>query len=235
MTSINDGATRRTAPNGGLQPSSAAEVLAGADDRDAQELSPIKASSSIQAEGLEEEQGDCADEEERQIDDALRRHATQSTTASTIYGPGWIGWWRRGWNRHVSLKVSPSGRRDHLGELSWAREAPFYECVVCSHPLLLALERTYLGYLRTSLALSNAGIVFAQLFSLTSSSSGKGGQPKVKNGLPLAVTFIIAAIVVLLLGAIRFWRQQTAMARGKVWAGGFEITLIMFFTIAVSF
>jgi uncharacterized membrane protein YidH (DUF202 family) len=116
--------------------------------------------------------------------------------------------------------------------ISEAKQLTFF-----SHLLSSALERTYLAYLRTSLALSNIGVVIAQLFSLTQqqgASSNAASNPKVKTGLPLAVVFIVAAIVVMSLGAIRFWRQQTAMARNKVWAGGFEIYLIMFVAIGVS-
>ena len=32
--------------------------------------------------------------------------------------------------------------------------------------------------------------------------------------------------MVVLLGACRFWRQQSALARGKVYVGGWEIILV---------
>lgn len=35
------------------------------------------------------------------------------------------------------------------------------------------------------------------------------------------------AIVVLLVGAIRFWRLQRALVRGKAMAGGWEVSLVM--------
>lgn len=59
-------------------------------------------------------------------------------------------------------------------------------------------------------------------------------QGPVRGGFAVAVCFIIAAVLVVLLGAVRYWRQQTAMARGKVWAGGFELLLIMGLVISVS-
>ena len=53
-------------------------------------------------------------------------------------------------------------------------------------------------------------------------------------GIPLAACFIGLAILVLLLGAVRFWRQQSAMVRGKVYAGGWEINTIMVLSSLVS-
>ncbi|CAD0085806.1 unnamed protein product [Aureobasidium mustum] len=47
----------------------------------------------------------------------------------------------------------------------------------------------------------------------------------------LAGLFQSAAIVVIIIGAHRFWRQQMNMARGRVWAGGWEIWTIMGFML----
>jgi uncharacterized membrane protein YidH (DUF202 family) len=101
--------------------------------------------------------------------------------------------------------------------------------LICNSP---ALERTYLAYVRTSLALAVTGVTIAQLFRLAGSITP--GQKPLAPGLPLAACFIISAMLVVLLGAVRFWRQQTAMARGKVWAGGFEILLIIALFVLVS-
>jgi hypothetical protein len=42
-------------------------------------------------------------------------------------------------------------------------------------------------------------------------------------GIPLAVACHSCAIVVALAGVHRFWKQQTALARGKIYAGGWEL------------
>jgi len=99
--------------------------------------------------------------------------------------------------------------------------------------MTLALERTFLGYLRTSVALSMTGIVIAQLFRLQHSYSPNQTFGFYVAGIPLAGCFILAGMVVVVLGAIRFWRQQRAMVRGKVWAGGWEINVIMAGSILV--
>ena len=86
-----------------------------------------------------------------------------------------------------------------------------------------ALERTYLGYLRTSLALSILGVVIAQLFRLQNADNP---HPKIGyfiTGIPAAIACILGAILVLLVGAYRFWRLQNAVLRGKVYAGGWEV------------
>ena len=98
-----------------------------------------------------------------------------------------------------------------------------------------ALERTYLAYLRTSLALSFLAAIIAQLFRLQRSS-----QPDLELGYfvlgkPLACMCVVAAIIVSILGTWRFWRQQNAMLRGKVWAGGWEMNGVGAVIFAVSF
>ena len=45
-------------------------------------------------------------------------------------------------------------------------------------------------------------------------------------GVPLACICICTALMVTLLGAYRFWRQQSALARGKIHAGGWEVISI---------
>ena len=89
-----------------------------------------------------------------------------------------------------------------------------------------ALERTFLGYLRTSLALSMVSVIIAQLFRLQHAQNPNNVFGFFVLGIPLACVCIGAAIFVLLLGAYRFWRQQNAILRGKVHAGGWEVNAI---------
>lgn len=44
---------------------------------------------------------------------------------------------------------------------------------------------------------------------------------------PLGAIFQIAAVMVIIIGAHRFWRQQMNMARGKILVGGWELYAIM--------
>ncbi|KAL6716030.1 hypothetical protein ACLMJK_006992 [Lecanora helva] len=107
------------------------------------------------------------------------------------------------WQRQVSVSVDHGALRDHL-----------------------ALERTYLGYMRTSLAITMLAVIIAQLFRLQHTSTPNKSLGFFVISTPLACICIAAAILVLLLGSYRFWRQQNAMLRGKVHAGGWEINAI---------
>ena len=69
-------------------------------------------------------------------------------------------------------------------------------------------------------------VIIAQLFRLEHSQNPNKVFGFFVLGIPLACICIGAAIVVLLLGTHRFWRQQNAMMRGKVHAGGWEINAI---------
>lgn len=91
---------------------------------------------------------------------------------------------------------------------------------------LVANERTFLGYLRTSLALSMTAVIIAQLFKLQHAEHPDKTFGFYILGTPLACVCIVAAIIIALLGSYRFWRQQNAMLRGKVHAGGWEVNAV---------
>ncbi|KAL1303656.1 hypothetical protein AAFC00_007012 [Neodothiora populina] len=90
-----------------------------------------------------------------------------------------------------------------------------------------ANERTFLAYLRTSVALSMIGIVTTQLFGLQRRPVKNASHGYHAFSKPLGALFQIAAMMVTMIGAHRYWRQQMSMARGKVWAGGWELYVIM--------
>ncbi|TKA83887.1 hypothetical protein B0A55_00104 [Friedmanniomyces simplex] len=90
-----------------------------------------------------------------------------------------------------------------------------------------ANERTFLGYLRTSLGLSMLGITVAQLYRLQHSSNPNPTLGYFILSKPIAGIFQCSAICMTLLGAIRFYRQQQAMSVGKVHAGGWEILTVI--------
>lgn len=145
-------------------------------------------------------------------------------------------WWHpvlEWWGRHVSVKVDVAKRRDHLGMYFNHAIESVISLTDALGSVHAALERTFLGYVRTSVALSMAGVTISQLFRLQHSLAPNTVFGYYVAGEPLAGCFISASIVVVLLGAIRFWRQQNAMVRGKVWAGGWEIVLIMVLSILV--
>ena len=69
-------------------------------------------------------------------------------------------------------------------------------------------------------------VIIAQLFRLEHAQNPDKVFGFFVLGIPLACICIGAAMVILLLGAYRFWRQQNAILRGKVHAGGWEMNVI---------
>jgi uncharacterized membrane protein YidH (DUF202 family) len=99
---------------------------------------------------------------------------------------------------------------------------------------LPALERTFLGYLRTSLILVMTGVLIAQLFRLQHAANPNTHLGFYIIGRPLSITFIGMGILVVIVGAYRFWKLQHAMVRGKARTGGWEVLLIMGMSMLVS-
>ena len=77
-------------------------------------------------------------------------------------------------------------------------------------------ERTFLAWLRTSLAFASIGVAITQLFRLNTTLEQREGRSPVddKNvrlrqvGKPLGATFLVISIVVLLVGGRRYFESQ---------------------------
>ncbi|EGD96659.1 hypothetical protein TESG_04092 [Trichophyton tonsurans CBS 112818] len=140
-----------------------------------------------------------------------RRPTTESvlTTASRQPSGPFAGL-QRFWWAHISIRVPRKQNRDHF-----------------------ALERTYLAYMRTSLTFAMVGVLIAQLFSLNHAVVHNADFGFHRVGKPLACVCHLLAILVAVAGAYRFWRQQHALARGRVHAGGREVNFIGLVSAAV--
>ncbi|KAF3160098.1 hypothetical protein TWF751_012094 [Orbilia oligospora] len=85
----------------------------------------------------------------------------------------------------------------------------------------LALERTFLAWLRTSLSFASIGIAVTQLFRLNSAMESsdpaveKGAMTLRRMGKPLGATFLGIAILVLLIGINRYYESQNWLLKGK--------------------
>ncbi|RAK98583.1 uncharacterized protein BO80DRAFT_427179 [Aspergillus ibericus CBS 121593] len=148
-------------------------------------------------------------------------------------------WYSRIADRYGSLELENKGSvaRDHL-----------------------ALERTFLAWLRTSLAFASIGIAVTQLFRLNSAGSNANSADFTALGLPspvydptairiasassrlrsigkpLGTTFIGVAILILLVGFHRYFESQYWIIRGKFPAsrGSVALTAIVAAALIVT-
>lgn len=89
----------------------------------------------------------------------------------------------------------------------------------------LALERTFLGWFRTSVALISFGVVITQLFVL------KDVDPL--KGKVLGVVMACGGIMVVLLGCVRYFKQQRLLTQGKALSGGWHHQVLIGTLLAV--
>lgn len=79
------------------------------------------------------------------------------------------------------------------------------------------------------------GVLIAQLFRLQQPNTKVHGLSFHAVGIPLSVACHFVAVLVTLIGAFRFWRQQNAISRGKVHAGGWDMNFVGIFLFIVGF
>ncbi|KAK4190558.1 hypothetical protein QBC35DRAFT_74378 [Podospora australis] len=100
----------------------------------------------------------------------------------------------------------------------------------------LALERTFLAWLRTSLAFASIGIAITQLFRLNTSLADDEHQSNTLRhlGKPLGATFLAISILILFLGYNRYLESQEWVIKGKFPASRGTILLVTFIAFAVT-
>ncbi|KAL5621617.1 hypothetical protein BROUX41_006517 [Berkeleyomyces rouxiae] len=104
------------------------------------------------------------------------------------------------WKANIGVSVDMRDSRDHL-----------------------ALERTFLAYLRTSAVGAVTGTTISQLFMLSSDAQDSGsGFTYSAVGKPLATVCYVFAILTITIGTYRVWRLQHAILEGKTLARGAE-------------
>ncbi|KII90940.1 hypothetical protein PLICRDRAFT_174292 [Plicaturopsis crispa FD-325 SS-3] len=132
---------------------------------------------------------------------STRSHPAASSSAIPAAPPTFLQRWT--WSPALLLENTGSVARDHL-----------------------ASERTFLAYVRTSLALSSMGVALTQLFSISfSTTNGDSVSPNAspvqqspalrRYASPLGAVIILFGISVLALGTSRYFIIQSALTSGK--------------------
>ncbi|KAF1945907.1 hypothetical protein EJ02DRAFT_337454 [Clathrospora elynae] len=141
-------------------------------------------------------------------DQSVRRSASAEREAAVVEQRE-RGRWRAFWEKYGSVELENKGSvaRDHL-----------------------ALERTFLAWLRTSLSFASIGIAITQLFRLNTNLSNdakSSPQMKIRHlGKPLGATFIAISIVMLCIGFHRYFEAQHYVIRGKFPASRGSIMIV---------
>ncbi|KAH6883721.1 hypothetical protein BKA70DRAFT_1125733 [Coprinopsis sp. MPI-PUGE-AT-0042] len=86
----------------------------------------------------------------------------------------------------------------------------------------LASERTFMAYVRTSLALATAGIAFMQLLLMGAGNSKKA------TAKPMALSMVSLGLLVLAVGTVRFFSVQRTLPTGY-----FPIARVAIATVAL--
>jgi uncharacterized membrane protein YidH (DUF202 family) len=183
-------------------------------------------SASTSHERLRNRNSDVSDADT--VPDAHDSEGAARSTRSSIHVPHWYDPITKFWRSHVSITIDDGAHRDHLGANTAIYSQDSTDLIA-----IIALERTFLGYLRTSLILVMTGVLTAQLFRLQHAANPNAHLGFYVIGRPLSIMFIGMGILVVVIGAMRFWKLQRGLVRGKAHTGGWEILLIMVLTTLV--
>ncbi|TDL20195.1 hypothetical protein BD410DRAFT_704255, partial [Rickenella mellea] len=95
----------------------------------------------------------------------------------------------------------------------------------------LALERTFLAYVRTSLGCASMGVALVQLLSVPSADGTAQNATLTKFVTPLGATTIVVGLSLMIIGFVRYFRVQRTLMDGKFLPAG---NIVHFTALALS-
>lgn len=96
----------------------------------------------------------------------------------------------------------------------------------------MANERTFLSWIRTSMAMATAGVGVTQLFKLAQHNNE--GYIIAKMGKPVGVCFIIIGVMCVFMGTHRFFRTQHLLKEDRYPPAKLTVSVLVFLVFAVS-
>lgn len=97
----------------------------------------------------------------------------------------------------------------------------------------MANERTFLSWIRTSMAMATAGVGVTQLFKLVKDDNSDEFISKM--GRPVGAVFVVIGILCVLMGTQRFFRTQSLLKQDRYPPAKITVMLVAFLVFAVSF
>lgn len=89
----------------------------------------------------------------------------------------------------------------------------------------LALERTFLSWVRTATTLVSFGVIITQLFVFK--------KVDVRKGSVLGAFTSAGGILVVLIGCVRYFKQQQHLTHGNATSAGWEIMALLIILVAI--
>lgn len=96
----------------------------------------------------------------------------------------------------------------------------------------MANERTFLSWIRTSMAMATAGVGVTQLFKLVKSNSETDIVAKL--GRPVGACLVLIGVICVLMGTHRFFRTQYLLKENRYPPAKLTVYILVFLVFSVS-